>query len=82
MYPKDTNYVGESRNDHPWLFEPGFNRAIKVRATDERITSPPRAVRIGEVDGQVESPRELFVIGKLFAVVERGRASQFAVVVA
>ena len=34
MHPKETIHVGESRSSQPWLFEPGFNRAVKVRATD------------------------------------------------
>jgi len=50
MHPKETNHVGESRNDQPWLFEPGFHRAVKVRATDERITSDAGLLLLREAD--------------------------------
>ena len=35
---------------HGWLFEPTFNRAIKVRQADPRITSDAGALLLREVD--------------------------------
>ena len=46
--------MGEARNSHqnsqPWLFEPQFNRAVKVRTSDERITSDAGLVLLREAD--------------------------------
>ena len=42
--------MGETRNSQPWLFEPGFNRAVKVRTTDERITSDAGLLLLREAD--------------------------------
>ena len=39
--------MGEARE---WLFEPTFNRAVKVRASDERITSDAGVVLLREAD--------------------------------
>jgi hypothetical protein len=39
--------MGEAQE---WLFEPGFNRAIKVRASDERITSDAGFLLLREAD--------------------------------
>src|SRR5207253_7291072 len=33
-----------------WLFEPSFNRAVKVRASDERITSDGGLILLREAD--------------------------------
>jgi len=42
--------VGEAQNSQPWLFEPEFNRAVKVRTTDERITSDAGLLLLREAD--------------------------------
>ena len=39
--------MGES---HGWLFEPSFNRAVKVQASDERITSDAGLLLLREAD--------------------------------
>jgi len=39
--------MGEAQ---PWLFEPSFNRAVKVRASDERITSDGGFLLLREAD--------------------------------
>lgn len=39
--------MGEAQ---PWLFEPEFNRAVKVRTTDERITSDAGLLLLREAD--------------------------------
>lgn len=39
--------MGEVRN---WLFEPDFNRAVKVNATDERLTSDAGLLLLREAD--------------------------------
>jgi hypothetical protein len=39
--------VGEAQS---WLFEPEFNRAVKVRTTDERITSDAGLLLLREAD--------------------------------
>ena len=39
--------MGES---HGWLFEPSFNRSVKVRASDERITSDGGLLLLREAD--------------------------------
>lgn len=39
--------MGEAQG---WLFEPSFNRAVKVDATDERITSDAGALLVREAD--------------------------------
>ena len=47
--------MGEARN---WLFEPSFNRSIKVRRTDQRLTSDAGVLLLREADhrlGLVES---------------------------
>jgi hypothetical protein len=56
--------MGES---HGWLFEPSFNRAVKVQASDERITSDGGFLLLREADhrlgltewlaGQLDDPR-------------------------
>ena len=35
---------------HGWLFEPTFNRSIKIRQADPRITSDAGALLLREVD--------------------------------
>lgn len=35
---------------HSWLFEPTFQRAVKVEATDERLTSDGGAILLREAD--------------------------------
>jgi hypothetical protein len=35
---------GRTDRDHGWLFEPTFNRAIKLRQADPRITSDAGAL--------------------------------------
>ena len=57
--------MGES---HGWLFEPTFNRSIKLRQADPRITSDAGALLLREVDhrlgltadlaGQLSDPRD------------------------
>jgi hypothetical protein len=42
--------VGEVRKAQQWLFEPEFNRAIKVCTTDERITSDAGLLLVREAD--------------------------------
>ena len=42
--------MGEAQNHQPWLFEPEFNRAIKVQTTDERITSDAGLLLLREAD--------------------------------
>jgi hypothetical protein len=42
--------MGEARNSQPWLFEPQFNRAVKVCTTDERITSDAGLLLLREAD--------------------------------
>jgi len=42
--------VGEARNAQPWLFEPQFNSAVKVRVSDERITSDAGLLLLREAD--------------------------------
>ncbi|MFN8575133.1 MAG: IS1380 family transposase [Gemmatimonadaceae bacterium] len=52
---------------HGWLFEPSFNRAVKVLASDERITSDAGLLLLREADhrlglnewlaGQLDDPR-------------------------
>jgi len=59
--------VGEAQNSQPWLFEPEFNRAVKVCSTDERITSDAGLLLLREADhrlgliehlaGQLVDPR-------------------------
>ena len=39
--------MGESQG---WLFEPTFNRSVKVRATDDRITSDGGLLLLREAD--------------------------------
>ena len=39
--------MGEARN---WLFEPSFNRSIKVRRTDQRLTSDAGVLLLREAD--------------------------------
>ena len=39
--------MGEAQE---WLFEPSFNRAVKVRASDERITSDAGLLLLREAD--------------------------------
>ena len=39
--------MGEAQE---WLFEPDFNRAVKVRASDERITSDAGFLLLREAD--------------------------------
>ena len=41
------NPMGER---HGWLFEPTFNRSIKIRQADPRITSDAGALLLREVD--------------------------------
>jgi len=42
--------VGETQDFQPWLFEPQFNRAVKVRTSDERITSDAGLLLLREAD--------------------------------
>ncbi len=42
--------MGEVRKAQEWLFEPEFNRAIKVCTTDERITSDAGLLLVREAD--------------------------------
>ena len=59
--------MGEAQNSQPWLFEPEFNRAVKVCSTDERITSDAGLLLLREADhrlgliehlaGQLVDPR-------------------------
>lgn len=42
--------MGEARNAQPWLFEPQFNSAVKVRTSDERITSDAGLLLLREAD--------------------------------
>ena len=39
--------MGEARK---WLFEPSFNRSVKVQATDDRITSDSGFILLREAD--------------------------------
>jgi hypothetical protein len=41
---------GRTDREHGWLFEPTFNRAIKLRQADPRITSDAGALLLREVD--------------------------------
>ena len=42
--------MGERQNDQRWLFEPEFNRAVKVQTTDQRITSDAGLLLLREAD--------------------------------
>jgi hypothetical protein len=42
--------MGERQNGQPWLFEPEFNRAVKVQTTDQRITSDAGLLLLREAD--------------------------------
>jgi hypothetical protein len=42
--------VGEAQGTQGYLFEPGFNRAVKVRVGDDRITSDSGVILLRETD--------------------------------
>lgn len=42
--------MGEAQNAQNWLFQPEFNRSVKVRTTDERITSDAGLLLLREAD--------------------------------
>jgi hypothetical protein len=44
--------MGEARN---WLFEPSFNRSIKVRRTDQRLTSDAGVEELDEIEIELRS---------------------------
>ena len=42
--------MGESQPSGEWLFQPTFNRSIKLRQADPRITSDAGVLLLREVD--------------------------------